>query len=413
MEAGHKSGDVRSPEQAAVRGLVGEIVVRVCRQELGVSMRSLLLTGSVARDEATMVAHPGGWRVLGDADFIVVLERHAPLPTADAVATLTAQCESELRAAGVVVHVGMAAVHDDYFRRLPAHIFTYELRGCGRVVCGDDNPLELIPAFPASAIDREDAWRLLANRVIERLELSPSLPGEKSSATSEEMHYRTVKLFLDMATSLLVFLDAYEPTYAGRARKLRQLAEQGDEQAVLPFALKDFAGRVDECTQWKINGGGGVWNSAPEIFREALDYARRLWQWELAKLTATAAGASPEVLFAAAAARQSAWEKIRGWLYVARRTGWLRGVRAWPRWIVMGWRCTPRYFIYEAAWRLTKSADGSAGEAEISGIRELLPVSTPACATTAPAEDLAGDARQQLVRAVGWNYRTFLTETRA
>ena len=78
-------------------------------------MRSLLLTGSVARDEATIVAHPGGWRILGDADFIVVLERHAPLPTGDAVATLTAQCESELRAAGVVTHVGMAAVHDDYF----------------------------------------------------------------------------------------------------------------------------------------------------------------------------------------------------------------------------------------------------------------------------------------------------------
>jgi hypothetical protein len=411
MEAGHKSGERRSPDQAAVRGLVGEIVVRVCRQKLGASMRSLLLTGSVARDEATMVAHPGGWRVLGDADFIVVLERQAPLPTAGAVATLTAQCESELRADGVVVHVGMAAVHDDYFRRLPAYIFTYELRCCGRVVCGDDNPLELIPAFPASAIDAEDAWRLLANRIIECLELSPSLP-ERSAATSEELHYRTVKLFLDMATSLLVFLHAYEPTYAGRARKLRQLAEQGGEPAVLPFALKDFAGRVDECTRWKISGGEGVWNSGPEIFREALDYARRLWQWELAKLTATEPGASPEMLFAAAAARQSAWQKIRGWLYVARRSGWLRGLRAWPRWIAMGRRCTPRYFIYEASWRLTGSADEPFGEAEIRRIRELLPVSTP-CATKAPAEDLAGDARQQLVRAVVWNYRTFLTETRA
>ena len=189
---------------------------------------------------------------------------------------------------------------------------TCELHCCGRVVCGDDNPLQLIPAFPASAIDREDAWRLLANRIIECLELSPTLPGEQSAAT-EELHYRTVKLFLDMATSLLVFLHAYEPTYAGRAQKLRQLAEQ-DEQAVLPFVLKNFAGRVDECTRWKISGGGGAWNSVPEIFREALDYARRLWQWELAKLTATAAEASPEMLFAAAAARQSAWEKIRGWL---------------------------------------------------------------------------------------------------
>ena len=47
----------------------------------------------------------------------------------------------------------------------------------------------------------------------------------------------------------------------------------------------------------------------------------------------------------------------------------------------MGWRCTPRYFIYEAAWRLTRIADGFSGEDEIRRIRELLPVSTPACVT--------------------------------
>ena len=142
---------------------------------VGRRMRSLLLTGSVARDEATILVHPGGWRLLGDADFIVVFEPHAPLPPAGALAGLTAKCESDLRAAGVVAHIGIAAVHDDYFPRLPAHIYTYELRRCGRVVCGDDNPLELIPRFTASAIDKEDAWRLLANRYIECLELSENL----------------------------------------------------------------------------------------------------------------------------------------------------------------------------------------------------------------------------------------------
>jgi len=402
----NKSGGARSADQAAIRGLLCEVVARVCRQQEGDRLRTLLLTGSVARDEATIVAHPGGWRVLGDADFMAVFQRNAPLPAAGVVAALTAKCESELRAAGVVAHVGLAVVHDDYFCRLPAHIFTYELRCCGRIVCGDekaDNPLGLIPLFPASAIDTEDAWRLLANRTIECLELSESpLPA----AAPEELHYRAVKLFLDMATSLLVFLGAYEPTYGQRAQRLQQLAERPEQQAPLPFGLKAFAARVNECTRWKITGGGGDCSSGPEISREALDYACRLWRWELAQLTSAAPEASPEVLFAGVAARQSASQKLRGWLYVARRTGWLRGVRSWPRWIAMAPRCTPRYYIYEAAWRLAASATCSASEPEMRQIRELLPVA-------GGDGKNEGDARQQLAREVAWNYRTFLTETRA
>jgi hypothetical protein len=110
-------------------------------------------------------------------------------------------------------------------------------------------------------------------------------------------------------------------------------------------------------------------------------------------------------LFAWVAARQSALQKLRGWLYVARRTGWLHGVQSWPRWIAMGLRRTPRYYIYEAAWRLAASV-GSPGESEVLQIRALLPVA-------AGDGKEEGDPRQQLAREVAWNYRTFLTETRA
>jgi hypothetical protein len=422
IESVNKSGEVRSADQAAIRGLICETVARVCRQQAGHHLRSLLLTGSVARDEATILVYPDGWRVLGDADFMAVFQRDAPLPAASVVAALTAKCESDLHAAGVVVHVGLAVVHDDYFCRLPAHIFTYELGCCGRIVCGDHTPLGLIPRFPASAIDKEDACRLLANRTIECLELSENplhAPPPRSSTSSEaqgsapggnpapeeELHYRTVKLFLDMATSLLVFLGAYEPTYGERAQRLQQLAASLEEQAKLPFGLKPFAGRVNECTRWKISGGGSDCSSGPEILREALNYACQLWRWELAQLTSAAPDASPETLFARVAARQSARQKLRGWLYVARRTGWLRGVRSWPRWIAMGLRRTPRYYVYEATWRLAASI-GSPGEPEVRRIRALLPV-------VAGDGNEEGDSRQQLAREVAWNYRTFLTETRA
>ena len=424
MEAGNKAGKARFADQAAIRGLVCEIVARVCRQQLAQSLRSLLLTGSLAREEATVLPHPGGCRMLGDADFIAVFERHAPLPAAGAVAALTAQCESALRAAGVIAHVGMAVVYDDYFRRLPAHILTYELRCCGRIVCGDETSLALIPRFPASAIDKEDAWRLLANRTIECLELSrvrsPAPVQANANLPSDDLHYRTVKLFLDMATSLLVFVDAYEPTYAQRAQKLTQLAERLPEQARPPFAMRVFAGCVDQCTRWKLAPrGDGIPNkdgvgllgcngrtADSEIAREAFDYACRLWRWELAQLTSTGPEASPETLFADMAARQSAWQKFRGWLYVARRTGWLRSVRAWPRWMRMAFDRTPRYYVYEAAWRLAVNDDCPLDQADIRRIRALLPVA---------GRDDQGVAapREQLIRELVWNYQTFLMETRA
>jgi glycosyltransferase involved in cell wall biosynthesis len=388
--------------QSAVRGLVCEAVSRVCRQEWADRLRALLLTGSIARDEATILAASGGWRVLGDADFLAVFQPQAPLPADGAVAAVTARCESALRAAGVIVHVSLAVVHEDYFSRLPAHIFTCELRCRGRMVCGEDNPLELIPNFSASAIDTEDAWRLLANRTIEFLELAESFPAggpnDKAgrepignlAAAPEELHYRTVKLFLDIATSLLVFLGAYEPTYAQRAERLQELADEREEPG-LPFPLKAFAVRVSQCTRWKINGSAADVASGSDLYREALDYACRLWRWELVQLTATAPEASLESLFAEVAARQSAGQRLRGWLYVARRTGWLRGTRSWPRWLAMSFRCSPRYYIYEAALRL------AANEGSTRQIRTLLPV--------AGTDDLAS--------ALAWNYRTFLTETRA
>ena len=69
MEPGSKSGEARSAGQQAVRGLVCEIVARVCRAELGRRMRGLLLTGSVARDEATILVHPGRMAVVGRCGF--------------------------------------------------------------------------------------------------------------------------------------------------------------------------------------------------------------------------------------------------------------------------------------------------------------------------------------------------------
>src|ERR1035441_7202669 len=46
----------------------------LCREQVGSNLRALVLTGSLARDEASVQLREGEVHVLGDADFLLVVE---------------------------------------------------------------------------------------------------------------------------------------------------------------------------------------------------------------------------------------------------------------------------------------------------------------------------------------------------
>jgi hypothetical protein len=164
-----------APLELGRRETANEIVrktVRACEQRYGSRLRAVILTGSLARDEATVLCSDGRHRVLGDADFLLTFNRKAKLPSAAEIKSLGEEVTDSLERQGVTCTVHLAAVRPSYVARLPAHIFSYELRHTGRVVFGDEGILELVPEFSPAQMDREDAWRLLSNRMIEWLETS-------------------------------------------------------------------------------------------------------------------------------------------------------------------------------------------------------------------------------------------------
>jgi hypothetical protein len=469
-------------EQAAVRDRVCGCVLRRCRESFASHLRSLVLTGSMARNEATIriasnrqgatenreLRTENSLEVLGDVDFILVFhDRHA-LPNSRLVAAVIAGCEADLRDTGIDAHLSMAAVHGNYFRELPPQIFSYELRAGGRAIWGDADILRLIPEFAPQALSLEDAWRMLSNRMTEWLKEAADNISNKRQATSHKQEnakrstenrelrtenslkigsgkqdagvdglaYATIKLYLDMATSLLVFLRAYEPSYRARAEKLQALAQSQSGNFNPPFPLHDFVQRVSECTQWKI---GSKSSSASLEFssrmaagwQQAAEWACRLWVWELAQLTAVSslafsvsrAGdecADPletgnwklETLFKTLANQQTFAQKLRGWLYVVRREGWLRSAPHWPRWLRMMCRCTPRYGVYYAAFQLISRLPAVLGEdlPEIMSIRQRVNHLLPVCASHS---DVTGTSWQSLAAQIVWNYRNFVVETRA
>jgi hypothetical protein len=279
------------------------------------------------------------------------------------------------------------------------------------VVWGDGAALRAVPSFPAAAIPREDAWQLLCNRMAEQLEPLAHIPWPAAGGLPPAVRYRTVKLYLDMATSLLVFLDAYAPSYRERAEKLERLAEDGWPPAGLPFALRDLARKVAACTLFKLDGevldGLDGWPA----WREAVREARELWRWETAALTGAPATAADDVLRETWMRAQPAAARLRGWLYVARAEGWRGAWRHGVRWARLARHGSPRHCVYAAAtgllFDLAGAADGSARRPVAVDGRRWLPV--PGC----ESDDGGRTPLAPVASAVAANYHRFLVGTRA
>jgi hypothetical protein len=406
------------PSQA-LTATIGERVAAASAARYGKGLRAVVLTGSLARDEVAAREDQGRRRLLGDAEFLLVFDETVRLPEAGDVERLRRQVEDALAQCGVEGRLSFGSVHPVYLARLTPRIFAYELKACGQVVWGDHDVLSLIPNFSAADIPLEDAWRLLCNRMIEQLEIVQDL-ADPGAALRSCVPYPTIKLYLDMATSYLLFAGAYEPSYRARAQAVRRLAGADDENGSTPFPLAEFARRVTACTEAKLSGLGGealalqTDEDRLDFWRASLTDAHALWRWELRRLTHMDAHASDRALWERWMGSQPVAEKVRGWLSMLRRVDRLGGWRDRARWVCRAWRGSPRYWVYAAASELCfrlpsvippgRTTDAEADWEEVFG---LLPARQPEtrAATRLRWQALASD--------VLWNYHRFLTETRA
>ncbi len=426
MDIEIRSLDQRFPQQGErpPRGVICDEIIRSCAERYAKGLRAVVLTGSMARDEGTFVTEGNHWRVLGDAEALLVFRSNAILPSTLEIGSLQRSIQKTLSARGVTCQIVLSAVHPKYLRRLQPHIFAYELKACGQVIWGDSAVLSLIPPFFAADIPLEDAWRLLGNRMIEQLEVAGEL-ANGHQALSADAYYRTVKLFLDVATSYLLFQQAYAPSYRKRQENLRRLVGDVSAESCSPFSqLSRFSEHVTACTDFKLReygrGGNasepyGNLGSRVAFWKEGVTHARELWRWELARLTGIHTSIPESELLKGWMRRQPLREKLRGWAYVVRSCGWLRAWRQWPRWVSRLWAASPRYWLYAAAssllFHLPELANGdgqlSREDVDWRQIRGSLPV----------VREATGQGQlpcwQQAALDIVWNYHRFLEGTRA
>jgi hypothetical protein len=375
-------------------------------------LKAVVLTGSLARNEGTFVEDEQGWQLYGDAEFLLVFGDHAALPPTANLRRIEAEIEARIHEGGLRAEVKLSSAGSSYLRQLPPSIFAYELRACGEVVAGEAAILWLIPDFACADIPLEDAWRMLANRLVEQLESADELVGRRLTL-SPRACYRTMKLYLDMATSLLVFAGRYAPTYVQRTKNLGWLIHEPSPGPSWPFPLEPFTEEVAACTASKLSGarlGGGA---RREFWERAIDHARALWRWELARLQGASEDASTTQLMMSWMQAQHLRRRLHGWAYVARQHGWRRNWFSWPRWARSALVASPRYAVYAAAAELMfalRSPDGSTDEAIANPrwreLRRRLPIVTTSRLADRPAwREVAADV---LV-----NYHKFIVDTRA
>jgi hypothetical protein len=416
-------GQVFDPSAESGRGIdratasrpklaICEETSRACRAAWGRTLEAVVLTGSMARDEASFLAEHARWRLLGDAEFVLAFETAHRLPNRSSLAQTARQIEAQLEKRGITASIELSVANRTYLSTLKPHLYGYELRSSGRVVWGNPLILSSIPQFSPLHIPLEDVWRLLCNRIVEQVQVAGQI-ADTSCPLPLPARYRTMKLYLDMAKSLLLFLGICSSTYRGRCMHLKSLAKNSSGPGRLPFPLSEFTNLVEACTEWKLSPRETTPCDDRNVWIEGVNYARLLWRWELDCLTGSPAHASDRDALFHWMRLQPLHRRLRGWASVWSKCGWRRSISEWPRWAWRFWRASPRYWVYAAATELIFSMPyllgenaGSSGEENWGKVRKWLPVLA--------ARRRNGESDWQLLASdITWNYQQFLTKTAA
>ena len=413
-----------SSREAEAKFFIGDAVRRWCFQSLGPGLKAVILTGSLARNEATWRRVEQGMQFLSDAEFIVIFKDKQELPSTELITLICSAAEEELRHQGVLCKVSFSAAYESYLLELGQTVFGYELLNCGEVLYGDPDILLNKTGSIGSQISEEDGWRLLANRTLELLEIVPELLAGKPEL-SDEAQYRLTKLYCDMATSILVFKHEFVTGYQDRSEALRRLYNRG-QLSDLPLDLDRFVQLVERCTEYKIVqtwDGHSPFISAASV-AEAVTVLRSLWAWELGQMN-DANGSVPESMLRLHMRNQGWKARLRGWAFAVRRRGILEALRYGWRWFRLMLVSSPRYCVYAATLEFwssvgplvssfefqvsSKAAPGprklETGNSKLETTRNWLPIGNHFAGSATDANDLAA--------AILWNYHEFLVETTA
>lgn len=332
---------------------------------------AVVLTGSVARAEASVLRGADGLRLLGDVELLVILR--SPGHFAEmrrSMVALSREATRVLGAGGRAASVEYSPADADYLRRrIRPSIFAYDLKTHGRVLWGPADLLASIVPFGADEIPREDALELALNRT---LELSSGEGGDEPDRAG----YQVVKTVLDLAGSALAFSRAYVSPYASRPRAYTSLARR-EPELYAALGGEAFVRELEAAARAKLAPALDLLPLRDLEVRRArvLEWCGALCVWEMRRMLGCPSASLVE-LIDAYLADEPVTGRLRGWLkygtHPLRPPRALRPARALR---LLG-RGSPRRLVY-AATLLARSAEHPPREEWKEYAAALLPVPGP------------------------------------
>jgi hypothetical protein len=249
----------------------------------------VLLTGSFARGEGIIrrSRNERGSQWLSDLECLVVIPDSARTHLrmiSDALAERTRIANEEDQQKSRGQHIELSPILTARLRTMKPSIFAYELIEHGKLLWrsgGHEVPMP--PRFELSrTVLGRDALRLLNNRIMEQVAASTHCSEQQDPA---ETAYLQSKFWVEMGTSISVFLECYQSSYKARYEALENVVADANllplpfGNATLSTILRAMRARVapDGC---RATGPSGDTDCAAAL-------ALKIWWWETANILNT------------------------------------------------------------------------------------------------------------------------------
>ncbi len=214
------------------------------------NVRAVILAGSFALDEGSVVFTSSGPVFLSDVDLVLVL---SSLEAHTAAYRLRCElgkgCEELFPEAVFSGRIEIGTFLPDELKRLPARPGVFDLRSHGAVQWGDRDVLTLIPSFREEDIDGEEALVLIENRIMSLLDAYPE-EGVGVKDLPYSFWYEVARVHTDIATAALCIGRSY---VSGYGRRSRRLAERVDDGSIARLVSRAALADVARWTRFKLD----------------------------------------------------------------------------------------------------------------------------------------------------------------
>ena len=307
--------------QDEVRCELDLLITRVRECAAAPSVAGVLLTGSFARGEGTVIASPPAQsRWLSDVECLVVVAGGI-VPTREiqrSMRQIEQDTNSDSANAARGIKVELRAILTEGMTRLRPAIFTSELCEHAKLIWGDPATIPY-PRVPVSAesISKHDAFRLLNNRIIEQIAIRSEYADRAVDSTA--VAYSLAKFWIDLGTSLSVFLGCYRPGYRSRQEPVEDALRAHPEVLGAEMSSR-LISRFRNAMAQKLGQTGFSSEDLAADFSEAVEIARATWNWESGQLLHTNAAVGDwRGIFARLSSLETAAQRLRDWARVVRQ----------------------------------------------------------------------------------------------